>query len=113
MYRNINSRYGDPISFSTLAQLENAIRECGYELPEDGLQEGRDYEIVTYLMNPYTGTVQSQDAWLSDFDNCEPEEWGGPEFGDAELLEVVPNIEGEEGYDAYFGEWRPAYPLND
>ena len=35
---------------------------------------------ATYLMNPHTGTVQTREEWLADFDACEPEEWGGPEF---------------------------------
>lgn len=46
MYRNINENFGDPIEFETLAEMAQAIRDCGYELPEDGLQEGRDYEII-------------------------------------------------------------------
>lgn len=41
---NINENYGDPVTFGSVAELEQAIKDCGYELPEDGLQEGRDYE---------------------------------------------------------------------
>lgn len=61
---------------------------------------------MTYLMNPYTGTVQTREEWLALFDDCTTEEWGGPEFGDAELVEVERNIPGEPGYDPDYGEWR-------
>lgn len=44
--RNINSAYGDPVVFETVEAMAGTIRDCGYELPEDGLQEGRDYEHV-------------------------------------------------------------------
>ena len=40
------------------------------------------------LMNPYTGTIQTETEWLDDFHNTAPELWGGPEFTDAELIEV-------------------------
>ena len=63
---------------------------------------------ANYLMNPHTGTVQTRDEWLADFGACEPEEWGGENFEDADLIEVVPNIEGEPGYDPDCGEWREA-----
>ena len=46
MIRNINDAYGDPITFGTLAEMEQAIRDSGYEIPSDGLEEGRDYEVV-------------------------------------------------------------------
>lgn len=46
MIRNINERYGAPIEFDTLEEMAEAIRACGYELPDDGLVEGRDYEVV-------------------------------------------------------------------
>lgn len=45
-YRNINPQYGDSEIFSSLSELESAIRNCGYTLPENGLQEGRDYECI-------------------------------------------------------------------
>ena len=46
MIRNINDSYGDPITFASVEEMADAIRECGYEIPEDGLREGRDYEEV-------------------------------------------------------------------
>ena len=46
MIRNINDRYGDPVTFASVEEMAAAIRECGYEIPEDGLREGRDYEEV-------------------------------------------------------------------
>ena len=44
----------------------------------------------TRLMNPHTGTIQTLIDWLSDFHNTAPELWGGPNFMDAELIEVEP-----------------------
>ena len=63
---------------------------------------------MTYLMNPETGTVASHEEWISDFNASTPEEWGGETFEDAALLEVVENVEGQEGYDPEYGDWRPA-----
>ena len=34
--------------------------------------------------------------------------WGGPRFEDGGLIEVVPNIEGQPGYDPHYGDWREA-----
>ena len=62
--------------------------------------------METFLMNPHTGTVQSLEEWYEDFENCTPEEWGGENFEDAELVEVVKNDPGESGYDPDAGEWR-------
>lgn len=42
--QNINENFGDPIVFDTIEEMGEAIRACGYELPEDGLREGRDFE---------------------------------------------------------------------
>ena len=47
MYKNINKNFGDPVTFDSLEEMADAIKKCGYELPADGLVEGRDYEIVT------------------------------------------------------------------
>lgn len=44
--KNTNERYGDAVEFENVAAMENAIRACGYTLPEDGLQQGRDFEVV-------------------------------------------------------------------
>ena len=67
---------------------------------------------TTMLMNPATGSVASEDEWRDDFADIAPEDrpdvWGGPDFEDGGLIEVVPNIEGQTGYDPRYGEWRPA-----
>lgn len=60
------------------------------------------------LMNPNTGNVASESEWMNDFNSMTEEEWGGNSFEDAGLIEVVPNVEGEEGYDPQYGEWREA-----
>lgn len=43
-----NEKFGDPAFFETgsVEKLASAIEECGYELPEDWLVEGRDYRYV-------------------------------------------------------------------
>ena len=45
MIRNINEKWGDAIRFDTVEAMEDAIEACGYTLPDDGLQQGIDYEI--------------------------------------------------------------------
>lgn len=46
MIQNINPIYGDPEAFSSVEEMEECIRECGYDLPEDSLIEGIDYIIL-------------------------------------------------------------------
>lgn len=46
------------------------------------------------LMNVHTGSVSSREEWLEVFNTCTPEEWGGENFEDAGLVEVVPDGEG-------------------
>lgn len=58
------------------------------------------------LMNPATGSVATESEWLDSFEGMNAEAWGGVSFEDAGLVEVVPNIEGEEGYDPEYGQWR-------
>lgn len=60
------------------------------------------------LMNPATGSVASREEWDADFKSSTHEEWGGEDFEDAGLVEVIPNIEGEDGYDPQAGDWREA-----
>lgn len=95
--RNINEAYGGPEVFDSLADMEKAVHELdelnpgeGY-WPSDGLQEGRDYEVVVMLMNPATGSVAPKEEWESDFRTMSEEEWGGPEFEDGHLVEVEPD----------------------
>ena len=67
---------------------------------------------TTMLMNPATGSVATESEWRDDFADIAPEDrpdvWGGPDFEDADLVEVVANVEGQDGYDPRYGEWRPA-----
>lgn len=44
--RNINENYGDVVEFSSVEEMATTIRACGYDLPEDGLKEDRDYEVI-------------------------------------------------------------------
>lgn len=64
------------------------------------------------FMNPVTGSVAPEDEWRADFADIpledRPEVWGGSNFEDGGLIEVVENIEGEEGYDPNYGGWREA-----
>lgn len=62
--------------------------------------------MSTYLMNPMTGSVATLEEWQGDFVHMSSEEWGGETFEAAGLIEVVPNREGEDGYDPDAGEWR-------
>lgn len=64
--------------------------------------------VGTYLMNPKTGTVLTENEWWEVYKSVLLEKWGGPEFEDAGLIEVVRNFQDEEGYDPTCGEWRPA-----
>lgn len=63
---------------------------------------------ATMYMNPATGSVATLEEWEADFVSMSAEEWGGEHFEDGGLIEVVPNIEGEDGYDPEYGAWRNA-----
>jgi hypothetical protein len=45
--KNINEKFGDPVEFESVEEMAQAIRDCGYDLPADGLVEGRDYEVIS------------------------------------------------------------------
>lgn len=45
MIRNINENFGDPVEFETVEEMAAELEKLGY-MPEDGLVEGRDYEII-------------------------------------------------------------------
>ncbi len=66
MFRNINEAYGDPTLFNSIREMEQAIRDCGYDLPEDGLREGRDYEMVVSIENFKTIGDLLHDAYERD-----------------------------------------------
>ena len=59
------------------------------------------------FMNPATGSVAPASEWRAEFEAATPEEWGGENFEDAGLVEVVENREGTPGYDPDYGDWRP------
>lgn len=65
--------------------------------------------METFLMDVLTGAVASESEWRADFEAIPAdrrlEDWG-PTFEDADLVEVVPNLPGEPGYDDRYGEWR-------
>lgn len=60
------------------------------------------------LMNIHTGSVAPESEWREDFAHMTPEEWGGENFEDGDLVEVIANIKGQPGYDSRYGEWREA-----
>jgi hypothetical protein len=44
--RNINEAFGESVEFESVEKMATTICDCGYEIPEDGLVEGRDYEVI-------------------------------------------------------------------
>ena len=52
-------------------------------------------EATRYFMNPATGSVATLEEWKADFESMTAEEWGGQNFEDAGLVEVVQD---ENGY---------------
>ena len=60
------------------------------------------------LMNPATGSVATLEEWKAGFESMTAEEWGGQNFEDGGLIEVVENVEGQPGYDPKYGDWREA-----
>lgn len=64
---------------------------------------------MTYLMEPHSGIVMPEEEWFGEYEDMDPGMWGGDEFEDAELIEVVPNIPGSGDYDEQYGDWRPSY----
>lgn len=57
-----------------------------------------------YFMNPVTGSVASLEEWKADFADINPEDrpelWGGQNFEDAGLVEVI--------WDEEANDWREA-----
>lgn len=95
--RCINEALGDPVVFDSLSEMEQAVAQlCDAStgesyMPEDGLVEGRDFEYMTMLMNPATGSVAPREEWEQDFREMTAEEWGGDTFESAGLVEVEPD----------------------
>ena len=52
-------------------------------------------EATRYFMNPATGSVSTIEEWKSDFESMTAEEWGGQNFEDAGLVEVVQDENGD------------------
>jgi hypothetical protein len=44
--RNINEAFGESVEFDSVNEMIQAICNCGYALPADGLIESRDYEVI-------------------------------------------------------------------
>lgn len=59
MIRNINPKWGDSIEFRTPDEMATVIAACGYPLPEAGLAEGTDYEVIEH-----TGAIDAMYAKL-------------------------------------------------
>lgn len=64
LYVNINENYGDQIEFDSLEDMKEGIQECGYDIPSDGLQEGRDYKL--------TYDPEEQDEFMNVFSDNMP-----------------------------------------
>ena len=118
--RNINEDFGDPVVSLSLEAFEAEIEELGY-MPEDGLQEGRDYEYVTaeeedllvyasiphIYMFPETGSTDTEAGWR---ESCAD---NGEEFRDEDFVEVCsmnpPALLGKSLSDNYLtGGWTSA-----
>jgi len=97
MIRNTNNEYGFFISdFENVETFRKEIIECGYDLPADGLQEGRDY----WPLKSYRFTGSFCEWGFVDIENVAEEDeawhvfshmdfgtgWGCPE--DKEVTEV-------------------------
>ena len=115
MIRNINPDFGMEAEFASVEDMQAAIEKLDELnpladgeswMPEDGLQEGRDYEVVErMLMNPATGSVAPESEWRKDFEDAKAYAeshgedlaaiWGGETFEDAGLVEVRRNADGE------------------
>lgn len=106
-------------------QFAAYLRNTGWELEmiEEQICASRDGEDMTedewlqalktcftepMLMNPHTGSVAPESEWRHDFASMSAEEWGGDNFEDADLVEVVPNRVDMPGFDPQYGEWREA-----
>ena len=51
--RSINKSFGSEVIFDSIDELADAIRNSSYDLPEDGLKEDRDYEVVDTVTTEY------------------------------------------------------------
>ena len=51
MIRNINDCFGDRVEFDDIREFADCILLSGYELPEEGLKEGIDYEYTDNTEN--------------------------------------------------------------
>ena len=93
--KNVNEALGDPVVFESLEAMQAEVERLGY-MPEDGLQEGRDYEeaseedvdLLAYarvpriLMFPETGSTDTLEGWEA---TCAD---NGEEFREEDFVEV-------------------------
>lgn len=105
------------LSEETLKKIKEQAESEGLtpsEIIRKKLEETMATTIIktTMLMNPATGSVATENEWRADFADIAPEDrpevWGGQNFEDGGLIEVVANIEGQPGYDPRYGDWREA-----
>lgn len=59
------------------------------------------------LEMPREDKIAPESEWREIFEKSTPEEWGGENFDDAQLEEVVLNRPDQPDYDENYGDWRP------
>jgi hypothetical protein len=122
--RNINEALGDSIVFESLEAMQAEVERLGY-MPEDGLQEGRDYEFASeedvdllvyakvpaVYMFPQTGSVDTLEGWKA---TCADEE---EEFNESDFVEVCsmnpPSLNGVSLSDCYPDGWMEISRISD
>lgn len=104
--------YGERTSFQTAEQFQAwwAVESGGMDLDQDAQEflenpwgtndAGESWRMIvtlkpTCLMNPISGDVQTEQEWREDYATMDPGLWGGPEFEDANLIEVVKDENGQ------------------
>ena len=122
--RCINETLGDPIVFESLEAMQAEIERLGY-MPEDGLQEGRDYEeaseedvdLLAYarvprvFMFPQTGSTDTEAGWR---ETCAD---NGEEFNESDFAEVCsmtpPSLRGVSLSDCDPDGWMDIRRISD
>jgi len=90
MIRNINENYGSGIIVADVDELKNLITECEYDLPEDGLVEGRDYEKIDNIAPDMLYLIENSNGsfvTVSSDESSEAEE-GGEEVNEIRFVGV-------------------------
>ena len=122
--RNINEALGDPIVFESLEAMQAEVERLGY-MPEDGLVEGRDYEVASeedvdllvyarvpaVYMFPQTGSTDTLEGWKA---TCAD---NGEEFNESDFVEVCsmnpPSLNGVSLSDCYPDGWMEISRISD